>query len=470
MELSKHQEEKVKEALEILKTSYRLVLCGSAGTGKTTIAEKLIVELTRNSSLRVALCAPTHDALNEIRKKTRNLSGVQYFTVHKLLKAKMSIDNTTGQKIFKPDFRKGDEPLKNIDIVVADEASMYGRQMLHYIEKYANKTKIIFLGDDKQLNPVGEYASSVFFEDKNIYKENGKIELSEKKRYPTVRLEEYVRQESTNPIIELSNNLPLLGRRVSNYFKDKDDIYKGYSFQEFNPIIYKGISYPKIGSSKIIEKLAAVKGSDEWKYLGWTNSVVKNINFLTRELIYKDKDKPIKKLYIGEKLIFNENYGFNETFSFNTSEEITTLDYDIAEIKLPVMFENNPKLSKYIVEYIVFKIYVINPGSIKTPDYLPEGIIWIHEDSEKMFNETLERIKNNCVKRFNNWGYYYYFKSLFADLTYCHAKTVHKSQGKTYENVIINLFDINRNTNKKEKERLIYTAVTRPRHLAVLGV
>jgi hypothetical protein len=51
---------------------------------------------------------------------------------------------------------------------------------------------IIFIGDNKQLNPVGEQVSPVFVQG-----------------YPKVELTEIIRQGEGNPIIELSRDLDI---------------------------------------------------------------------------------------------------------------------------------------------------------------------------------------------------------------------------------------------------------------------
>ena len=60
------------------------------------------------------------------------------------------------------------------------------------------------------------------------------------------------------------------------------------------------------------------------------------------------------------------------------------------------------------------------------------------------------------------------FISLFATFKYNHALTVHKSQGSTYKQAIINIKNIEMNPNKKEKKRLLYTAITRASDLVIL--
>ena len=60
-------------------------------------------------------------------------------------------------------------------------------------------------------------------------------------------------------------------------------------------------------------------------------------------------------------------------------------------------------------------------------------------------------------------GHYYshIYSNVFSDVDYGYALTVHKSQGSTYGDVYIELDDMCKNFKMSERERLIYTAITR---------
>ena len=66
------------------------------------------------------------------------------------------------------------------------------------------------------------------------------------------------------------------------------------------------------------------------------------------------------------------------------------------------------------------------------------------------------------------WKHFFSFSENFADLKYNHAVSVHKSQGSTYKQVILNVKNLNLNKNIKERKRLFYTAITRASDLVVL--
>ena len=50
---------------------------------------------------------------------------------------------------------------------------------------------------------------------------------------------------------------------------------------------------------------------------------------------------------------------------------------------------------------------------------------------------------------------------VFAQLNYGYCITVHKSQGSTFKNVFIDVYDIFNNNNKEDSLKCLYTAITR---------
>ena len=80
----------------------------------------------------------------------------------------------------------------------------------------------------------------------------------------------------------------------------------------------------------------------------------------------------------------------------------------------------------------------------------------------------MKTLKNRAAARTISWLDFYGFSENFADLKYNHAITVHKSQGSTYKQAIVNVKNLSLNRSKTEKERLLYTAVTRASKLLIL--
>jgi len=425
MSLTQHQNEVLQESLQILKTSSRLVIKGSAGVGKTYMVNELIKQLapTIPRYKGIYCSAPTHKAVAVIKNKVDSRDNLSFITAHSALKLKRKIHYKTGDISFEPAFSPDYPPLKGISLFIIDESSMINIELLSFIEEYSSRfgVKVIFIGDEKQLNPVKEEDSPVFTSG-----------------YPEVELTEIIRQGEGNPIIDLSRDMGKMNKGISITNVEMDE---GYLFSN--------------NEAKVIHELAKVNGTDAIKYLAWTNKEVDKINNLVRREIYGNPGK----IEVGETLIFNAPYGED----YFTNEEIYVESVEVKEE--PFSYMHNSKGS--VKKDIKLKYYSINYK--KGEDGLiHDNVIVIHEDSEKAYKDRLLSMKIKCKSYVINWRDYFKFAETFADLKYNHAITVHKSQGSTYENAIVNLKNLKMNKNEKEKQRLMYTAITRASKLLII--
>lgn len=437
MKVTVHQREKLDEGLIILQSSKRLVIRGNAGVGKTFVVNTLIKEILRGKPLRdnqKAVCsAPTHKALSVLEGKISYIPGLQFSTVHSSLCYKMITDRRTGKKSFEPSYHPKYPPLLGVALWIIDEASMIGAKMLKDIEEHAKKngTTVIFLGDDKQINPVKEDDSPVFLAG-----------------YPEIELTEIVRQAEGNPIITLSRNLKQIWNKVPELTEDE----KGY--------LYTSDEFA------IIEQLALANGTDEVKYLAWENAEVDRMNTLVRQRIYGMNPAKIEQ---GETIIFDEPYRQQYTTNQEVKIETVTVGskrfYVQTEASVIIDGRRQDKL-----ETVMLKLYCINPPineETGKPDF-DNGIFIIHEDSDKDYKNFVTKLSAHCHQRDLEYEKRNNFIDLFAKFKYNHALTVHKSQGSTYKNTVLNVGNINRNHNQKEKNRLLYTGTTRASDLLIL--
>lgn len=408
IKLTPHQEDKLNDVYSaIVDDRKRIVLSGSAGVGKTTLVNFLIDAVEFRGLIYIA--APTHKALSVLKGKIEyeeEEGPVVFCTVHKGLKLKMNIDKGTGKKSFIQKHAKNDPPFNKCNLLIIDEASMLSQRMLDLLKQY--DFPIVFLGDEKQINPVKEVDSPVFHQ--NWY---------------TVTLTEIIRQAGGNPIIEVSRDLPSIWKREANLIGE--NLNEGYLYTA--------------DRQKIIHKLAAVNGTDELKYLAWTNAEVDTINFSVRQHIYGNP------AYIeqGEVLVLNARYAITPTKVLHNNLEL-----------LVETLEDTVKTFYCGRAEFEYKVYLIN-GEIYA----------IQEDFIGLHKQNMRTIKAMAINKVISWREYYAFEEKFLDFKYNHAITVHKSQGSTYKDVIINIKDIMRNKKKKERDRLLYTAVTRASKLAI---
>lgn len=64
-------------------------------------------------------------------------------------------------------------------------------------------------------------------------------------------------------------------------------------------------------------------------------------------------------------------------------------------------------------------------------------------------------------KQSATWDDYFELNSLFAPMDYAYALTVHKSQGSTFDNVMVDSPDIMRNPKERERHQCLYVACSR---------
>lgn len=438
--LTPHQQDIGEKIINAFKSGVkRIVLLGSAGVGKTVlgswITEQFVKDRTINRTYNngtVYVTAPTHKALGVLKSKID--LNVEFKTLHSALKLSRNIDRRTGletffQKKTYDKYRKGNE-FDKCRFALADECSMIPTAIegnnLPEDSEYHEKGylagynfPILYMGDDKQLSPVGEKSSPVFT-----------------KGYLTFELTEIIRQGEGNPIIDLSRDLDLI------YFKQPKINDLGHGYMYFD------------NKESIIKDLADVNGTDELKYLALTNVAVNGMNDAVR----------IKRYNTPRRVEKDETIVMNSPFSeFHTNKEVKVEDLEIIIDNKVIPTEKTrfePDLSDYSgpVEYVKMKFYRIN-GSIDV----------LHEDSDSMFRVVADTIKENCS--LHQWDYrgHKYFVEHFADIKYNHAITVHKSQGSTYKDAILNIQDIGICPNESDRRRLLYTGVTRASNLVILN-
>jgi exodeoxyribonuclease-5 len=468
MGLTSHQSERLEEGLDILTKSSRLLITGSAGVGKTFMVNELVKQLaTRIPGSKKIICsAPTNKAVAVVKGKVDQIPNLEFATVHSSLKIKKTVDNRTGAESYTPYYSEKYPPLKDVGLFIVDETSMLSTELLNYLEIHAtrNRAIVVFIGDRKQLNPVGEEMSPVFLGKPNVFEEESKadefiekLEAADKygntKKeidnkffvyvpYPEVELTEIIRQGEGNPIIDLSRNLTDIALREDNRVDSN-----GYIFSS--------------DEAQVVETLATVNGTDELKYLAYNNKEVDRINNLVRKRIYGTP----AKVEVGETLIFNQPYG-----DYYTNQEIKVDELEIRTKKFFYPSGKAPGVFETVTTFkpIEFKYYSINPTFALDSKEKIDTVVVIHEESQADYDKLLKSLAAMCVARKINWTDMYTFKEGFGDMTYNHAITIHKSQGSTYKQTIVNVKSIGFNKNTIERDRLLYTAITRASDLLIL--
>lgn len=170
-----------------------LILCGAAGTGKTSITSALIGYLNAGK-INYSIAAPTGRAARILGRKTNSVSS----TIHSKI---YSVEPNKETGVVKFLLKKNTCP--DFTIFIIDEASMIPSgdsgnksqffqtddSLLNHLTKYVKqgnrKNKVIFLGDKNQLPPIGEEESMALSQSflKNKFRWTGSFHyLTEVKR------------------------------------------------------------------------------------------------------------------------------------------------------------------------------------------------------------------------------------------------------------------------------------------------
>jgi exodeoxyribonuclease-5 len=143
----------------------------------------------------------------------------------------------------------------------------------------------------------------------------------------------------------------------------------------------------------------------------------------------------------------------------------------IVNIKNQVLLNNNDefevvsfvlKQEKRAYDFWYYSVDIINDGRKLTINILAEKSFDSFAKEVKRLKTIAEKAK--VMTKRNAWSKYYKLLERYADVNYNYALTIHKSQGSTFDNVIVINCDIERVPNVIERNKLLYTAITRAKN------
>ncbi len=415
---------------------YLALLSGYAGVGKSLMTIQLIKKVLKDALFNnIAVCATTNKALKVIKKMLppEERNNVTFKTIHSLLGLKHKI-TAGGKEVFERD--KNEQSKFGIyDVVIVDESSMVSDELFQEIlEQNYRGTKVIFVGDSHQINPVGHEHAIPMLEEKRAEYNIKHFQLTE-----------IVRQSKGNPIIETSQEI-LNNKFIFEVGKKLVTDGKGYAMlNKHQPQVINKLLYHYFCSDDFEQD------ADHCKVVCWRNIVVDNFNNLIRGMKY-GLNAP--KLVVGEKLIVDKPIKglTDDEILFNTNEDLVVLALDV---KTKTVNQQ---------DYVVYSTTVRSEEEEHTFDVL-------HEKSLAKYNMTLkvlsEDAKNEKLgfERQKKWKKFFAFQDKFGQVKYNYAITGHCSQGSTYKNTFVVYTDIMLNRNLEEQKRILYTASTRSKEM-----
>lgn len=426
---------------------------GYAGTGKTYILRYFLEHIVNKS---FTITAPTHKALRVLEAQV----GRNGMTLHSLHGLKPNID-LQNFDIENPQFDPlNPSKIQNYNLVVIDECSMINKDLFQLNRSRAveYKVKILYVGDSLQLPPVNEEISLTFATVKN-----------------KITLNEVVRQEKGNPLLELfellRDDIKNHGNKFLNYIvRNRSNISNDVGYEIVPSITFK---------NKLIEEFNSDsfhKNIDHLRITAYTNKAVSDWNTLIRNsIVGKDADIiNINDLLLSYNTIVDE---FKEPIILNSE------DYILEDIR--------PYISDEEIKTFAVNLKSMYDGHITQPFLIVDS----KDVSFLKYKEILKHLYNRAANRVQHgWYVYYKFKNRFLtnikfsidtiqgqkwinkDIDYGYSMTVHKTQGSTFDNVAIDLTDIvfcNTRYGRVENDidirnKLMYVALSRARNKVIM--
>lgn len=411
--LSQPQQQALQELAAFVAGNEKLyLLTGYAGTGKTTLLQALIKRLRQQGDRRrIVLSAFSNKATKVLEQMAAQWElNMDCMTCCKLLGLKPEIDQTTGKQVFQPD-RQGESLFHRYQLVIVDEASMINEEMWHLLIQAVTdlyqQTQILFVGDIAQLPPINEPESQVFSQ---IYHRSD--------------LTEVVRYGGAIALLAESIRNNLTGKHLPQFVTDTNgDRTEGV-------LVLQARDWEKL-LIKAFQSESYQQDPDYVRAVAYTNARVNRLNQSIRTAIYGEQTP---RFVVGERLVANAPCLVNDTVVMQTSSECEVLEV----------------ITGQEGHWNVWCLRVL------TDEGKYRNLSVLHESSRVEFDQKLQLYAQE-----KRWREFWDLKLLFHELNYAYCLTIHKAQGSTFQNVFVDVVNALSNRNIRERNQLLYVAVTR---------
>lgn len=459
---NKEQQSAIVNAVSFLKTNtdptQYYVIEGKAGTGKTTIAKEILKEFEDE---QIYVAAVSHKAKGVIKSSFGDdTRGKKFFSIAGLLGMKGINDNDTQTTKFQVGLKVPllDNPPA---LLVIDEASMITEDVLKKIidinSSLSRPFQMLFLGDIGQIQPIRDEQSEFYRTHKDLLNKKSDIFNSKHKSKLITR----VRQGEANPI------LPYADYFWENSQKENPELNPTQHIVRNNQITDKGSLLFSNSESEVLNSvIKAVK-----------NAVEKGLTNHVKIVTYHVNEKTELNQKIHEAL-----FGKDSDYS-NGDMLILNSPYDLPDVNATM--ENSSEIQIKSIqdtdvdEFGVHTLYLETNGTAytRTGNEQKDCVIQVVSRNDiGLYNQKLQELASYAKRQTNRalkkqaWSDFWEYKGRYADVDFGYAITAHKSQGSTYDIVVVDEKDImgTTATSNQEKSELIYTALTRPRKTAIV--
>lgn len=462
-------------------------LLGSAGTGKTTIITKFILDIINKENNKIYFLASTNKAVKVLKEKTNFLENknVEFQTIDKFLncierinkfgdiyfspkgikkiyinKTNFYINDTNDitflnkvrndKDIYTNEYKYCPKEFLNFlnkkDIIIIDECSMLNDDKWNLI-KYFSNCKIIIIGDYYQLQPISESDNK----DSIVFSE----EIDNEFNY------------EMNTIVRTDDS------KISKLYQiTRSLIDKHLSYADVYNIL-KNADVNRTGLKEvIIRKIKEyIENDKDFVILSYKNYSVNEFNKIINSVL---EDTKIKKYgyFLNTKYIMKNHY--NKLLTNNTEFEIVDVIKDGNLYYVNIKTENNEDITITIYEKDEHEKFVSNNMSKinKLNKYytsksnieknkLKQYALEIIDDDSTILTNYIDVIEGAILKIQQNIRCCICKNEEIFSLGY--SLTIHKSQGSDWKNLILNLRDIydTKPITLETKARLLYVACSR---------
>lgn len=375
-------------------------LKGYAGTGKTHIVKWLVESLI--GRMKVVLCAPSNKAVNVLSELG---TGAPCCTIYSLLgltmreqEDRLVLEKTDGSKDTK------------YHLVILDECGQVNEQLIQYIKQSSTRgVRYLFVGDDKQWNPVGEARSLVW----------NMCEFT--KMTTVVRHDNQILRLATKARKTRLRDLVIKNRNDGHegvWYLDDDDFYK--TLRE-----------------------SAAKGlfGDKCCAYAWRNSAVDALNRVIR--VARFGEAAYSNIFLPEdRITFTGPHETDSGLRIYTDLEASVVN--VAE-------GAHPMYADVKCMYVAAKFGHAGTHTFRTVA------------DNATFSALLSGIAHDARTRDKAlWKKFWAVKNSVACVKHGYAYTTHRAQGSTVHTAFVDAADIMCNRDYREAQRGFYVAVTRP--------
>jgi hypothetical protein len=407
-------------------------LLGAGGTGKTYLITSI------KNSEKFLFLAPTNKAVNELTKGLRKNGVIKpnTKTVDSYFKFK-SIKDENNKTVYSYTL-----PLKDIPkVIVVDECSMLQDKHIEMLLKISQKTALILIGDNMQLPPV------LSNENKELEKRDSNGFLVSQSFLVMDKTFTLTKQNRQNEDSELFKLINAFRSKMTEEFKYSSMVNKKVNNKD---ILY--FDYQSKGLTDFIKDNQCIA-------VTFKNNTADFYNYKIGRTKSGNPKYNLKSINIGESLIFDKFYR-NDKVTFYTSEQVEVIDIYKKELIIEIPYCNS---EKSIQEFALVKNEIGFPKEVwlKNTDLHNKVYSKYYNKRVKFYNE----FKNNDCEESKNKlielnTFFSDFKNKFASLNKPYSMTSHKSQGSTFDYVIIPIYDFNKKEHK-DSHQLMYVAMSR---------